>query len=98
MTVRGGGDRSLTTVIRSALMATASTLDQLTGWLISSETDTKENQPLDSSINNNTTTSEQSKILLTWCFDFQPARSFNLSAEEQVFQKGRVGSENMRKR
>lgn len=96
MTVKGGGDRSLTTVIRSALMATASTLDQLTGWLISSETDTKENQSVDSFINNNKI-SKQSKILLTWCLDFQPARSFNLSAEEKVFQKGRVGSKNMRK-
>lgn len=39
MTVMGGGDRSLTTVTRSLLRAIASTLHQLTGWLISSDTD-----------------------------------------------------------
>lgn len=37
MTVMGGGARSLTTVTRSALRASASTLHQLIGWLISSE-------------------------------------------------------------
>lgn len=37
MTVTGGGARSLITVTRSALRASASTLHQLTGWLISSE-------------------------------------------------------------
>lgn len=40
MTVTGGGDKSLTTVTRSDLRARASTLHQLTGWLVSSETDT----------------------------------------------------------
>lgn len=37
MTVTGGGGKSLTTVTRSALRASASTLHQLMGWLISSE-------------------------------------------------------------
>lgn len=37
MTVTGGGARSLITVTRSALRASASTLHQLTGWLMSSE-------------------------------------------------------------
>lgn len=37
MTVIGGGARSLITVTRSALRASASTLHQLIGWLISSE-------------------------------------------------------------
>lgn len=41
MTVMGGGDRSLTTVTRSLLRARASTLHQLTGWPISSDTDTE---------------------------------------------------------
>lgn len=41
MTVMGGGDRSLTTVTRSLLRARASTLHQLTGWLISSTTETE---------------------------------------------------------
>ncbi|TNN89045.1 hypothetical protein EYF80_000924 [Liparis tanakae] len=39
MMVMGGGDRSLNTVTRSLLKATASTLHQLTGWLTSSNTD-----------------------------------------------------------
>lgn len=37
MTVTGGGARSLITATRSALRASASTLHQLMGWLISSE-------------------------------------------------------------
>lgn len=37
----GGGDRSLTTVTRSHLRARASTLHQLTGWLMSSDADTE---------------------------------------------------------
>lgn len=36
MTVRAGGDRSLITVISSGLRARASTLHQLTGWLMRS--------------------------------------------------------------
>lgn len=36
MTTSGGGDRSLTTEIRSIFCATASTLDQLIGWLLNS--------------------------------------------------------------
>ena len=36
MTVSGGGGRSLTTVTSSPLSANASTLHQLTGWLLSS--------------------------------------------------------------
>ncbi len=36
MTTRGGGGRSLTTEIRSLFWATASTLDQLIGWLLNS--------------------------------------------------------------
>lgn len=39
MTTRGGGGRSLTTEIRSLFCATASTLDQLIGWLLSSRGD-----------------------------------------------------------
>lgn len=45
MTVIGGGGRSLTTVTRSVLRARASTLLQLTGWLISSDTDKSRKNP-----------------------------------------------------
>lgn len=37
MTVRGGGSRSLMAVIRSGFRARASTLHQLTGWLMGSD-------------------------------------------------------------
>lgn len=40
MTTRGGGGRSLTTEIKSVFCATASTLDQLIGWLLNSIKDT----------------------------------------------------------
>lgn len=34
----------------------------------------------------------KSAFLLTWCFDVQPAGTFNLPAEEEVLQEGSVGA------
>ncbi len=39
--------------------------------------------------------SVQSDVLLTWCLDVQPARPFNLPAEEEVLQTRSVGSKNV---
>lgn len=96
MTVMGGRARSLITVTRSALRANASTLHQLIGWLISSG-DGVGSGPIErQSVSQFVLINDQkSGFLLTWCFDVQPAGTFNLPAEEKVLQERSVGAKYM---
>lgn len=99
MTVTGGGDKSLTTVTKSLLRARASTLHQLTAWLISSNihTHTHKDTIYQHAGFLHLHILKIINALLTWCLNIQPARPFNLPAEEEVLQTGGVGSKNVGK-